>query len=206
MGRLGVLLAFLISAGLAASADAATVVGKVARVQGEVSASAAGGRVALPIGSPVHRDQAIETGANARLEIVFVDGTTFTVGEKSKVTIDRFVFDPGGTRNALRLAVVGPFRFISGKLGKAIGSNVSITTPFATMGIRGTDVWGGPIDNQFGVFLADGIVTVSSGGGTVVLTRRGSGTNIARVGTTPGRVTAWPRDKVARAIATVTFR
>ncbi len=187
---------------LAAAAHAGDPVGKVARVQGAVTSGAA----TLSAGSPVEQDQAIETGAGARLEIVFVDGTTFTVGEKSKVTIDRFVFDPYGAKNALQLAVVGPFRFVSGKLGKALGSNVSVKMPFATMGIRGTDVWGGPIDDKYGVFLAHGIVTISAAGGTVVLSRPGSGTNIERIGGVPGKVTTWPKDKVARAIATVTFR
>ncbi|MEO8667855.1 MAG: FecR domain-containing protein [Bauldia sp.] len=186
----------------AALAEAGDPVGKVARVQGEATSDAA----VLSVGSPVEQDQAIETGDGARLEIVFVDGTALTVGEKSKVTIDRFVFDPYGPKNALELAVVGPFRFVSGKLGKALGSNVSIKLPFATMGIRGTDVWGGPIDDKFGVFLAHGIVTVSAAGATVVLSRPGSGTNVERIGAAPGKVTTWPKDKVARANATVTFR
>jgi hypothetical protein len=195
-------LAFVLMFALLAAAAHAATVGKVARVQGSVTSGAA----RLAAGSPIEQDQVVETGPGARLEIVFVDGTTFTVGEKSKVTIDRFVYNPGGATNTIRLAVVGPFRFVSGKLGKALGSNVSIKTPFATMGIRGTDVWGGPIDNRYGVFLAEGIVTVSAGGGTVVLSRRGSGTNIDRIGALPGNVTQWPQDKIARAIATVTFR
>jgi hypothetical protein len=196
------ILLVLVAFAFAAAAHAAEVVGKVSRLQGVASS----GQSRLAVGSPVARDQAIETGPGARLEIAFVDGTIFTVGEKAKITVDRFLFNPDGARNALQLAVVGPFRFVSGKLGKSLGSNVSIKMPFATMGIRGTDVWGGPLDNRYGVFLASGIVTISAGGGTVVLSRPGSGTNIERVGAAPGNVTQWPKDKVARAIATVTFR
>jgi hypothetical protein len=206
--RCGAILAGLILTLAIGQATAATVVGKVGRVQGEVSAVvSAGGKVAMMVGTPVEQDQTIETGVGARLEINFVDGTTFTVGEKSKVTVDRFVFNPGGNKNVLKLAVVGPFRFISGKLSKSLGANVSVTTPFATMGIRGTNVWGGPIDQRYGVFLATGIVSVTSGGKTVVLSRPGSGTNIANdKGAPPGGITQWPQDKVGRALATVAFR
>lgn len=193
---------------LAIGPAAATVVGKVGRLQGDVSSVATGGgKVAMTVGTPVEQDQTIETGPGARLEISFVDGTTFTVGEKSKVTVDRFVFDPGGNKNALKLAVVGPFRFVSGKLSKTLGANITVKTPFATMGIRGTDVWGGPIDERYGVFLATGIVSIASGGRTVVLSRPGSGVNVANAkGAPPGAITQWPKEKIARALATVAFR
>jgi len=206
--RCGVIFVGLVLSLAIGQATAATVVGKVGRMQGEVSAVVpAGGKIAMMVGTAVEQDQTIETGVGARLEINFVDGTTFTVGEKSKVTVDRFVFNPGGNKNVLKLAVVGPFRFISGKLSKSLGANVSVTTPFATIGIRGTNVWGGPIDQRYGVFLATGIVSVTSGGKTVVLSRPGSGTNIANdKGAPPGGITQWPQDKVARALATVAFR
>ena len=187
------------------TAEAAPV-GKVGRLQGEASFAAAGGKVAVMVGAPVEQDQTIETGAGARLEISFIDGTSFTIGEKSKVTVDRFVFNPDGNKNAIKLAVVGPFRFISGKLSKTLGANISVKTPFATMGIRGTDVWGGPIDERYGVFLGTGIVSVTSGSKTVVLSKSGSGVNIADAkGAQPGAVTQWPKEKIGRALATVAF-
>jgi hypothetical protein len=201
LGWIVTLLAFLTAPALA---DAQ--VGKVGRIQGMVSATLAGKTLAVGVGGPVFLDQTFKTGAEGRLEIEFVDGTKFTVGEKSTVTIDRFVFDPGGIKNAIRLGVVGPFRFVTGKIGKTLGAEVAVKTPVGTLGIRGTDVWGGPIDRQYGVFLIRGIVTVSAGGGQVVLSRPGSGTNVARPGAPPGPVKQWPKDKVARAVATVTFR
>jgi hypothetical protein len=197
MLRFGLIAALLALFALPAAAE--TQVGKVGRIQGSASATLAGNSVTVAVGGPVFLDQMIKTGAGARLLIEFV-------GEKSSVTIDRFVFDPGRPVNAIKLGVVGPFRFITGKVGKAIGSNISIRTASATLGIRGTDVWGGPIDNQYGVFLAQGVVTVSAGGGQVVLSKPGSGTNIAAPGTPPGPVRQWPKDKVARALATVAFR
>ena len=83
-----------------------------------------------------------------------------------------------------------------------------MTTPVAVVGIRGTEFWGGPIDDQaLGVFLIEGAVSVSNAAGQQVLNWPGHGTNIAAPGAAPGPVTFWPPpDKIGRDIATVTFR
>jgi hypothetical protein len=82
-----------------------------------------------------------------------------------------------------------------------------VTTPVATIGIRGTDFWGGPIDEQaLGVFLIEGAVSVSNAAGEAILDQPGQGTNIGAPGAAPGPVTIWPQDKVDRAFATVTFQ
>jgi hypothetical protein len=92
-------------------------------------------------------------------------------------------------------------------VSKLASADVSVTTPVAIVGIRGTEFWGGPIDDQaLGVFLLEGAVSVSNAAGQQILSRPGQGTNIAAPGTAPGPVTVWPADKVNRAIATVTFR
>jgi hypothetical protein len=103
--------------------------------------------------------------------------------------------------------VAGAFRFVSGRLSKLAKSDVSVTTPVANIGIRGTDFWGGPIDDQaLGVFLITGAVSVSNAAGTQILNRPGQGTNVAAPGAAPGPVTFWPAGKVNRALAAVTFR
>ena len=86
-------------------------------------------------------------------------------------------------------------------------SDVTVTTPFAAIGIRGTEFWGGPIDDQaLGVFLIEGAVRVSNAAGVQILNRPGQGTNIARSGAAAGPLTLWPADKVNRAISTVMFQ
>jgi hypothetical protein len=103
--------------------------------------------------------------------------------------------------------VLGAFRFLSGQVSKLASADVSVTTSVATVGIRGTEFWGGPIDDQaLGVFLIEGAVRVSNAAGAQVLNRPGQGTNIATRGVAPGPVTLWPSDKVNRALATVTFQ
>jgi hypothetical protein len=149
----------------------------------------------------------VATGTAARLEVTFKDNTRLTLGENAKLTLDKYVFNPAARRGTIRFRLVGAFRFVSGQVSKLARSDVSVTTPVATIGIRGTEFWGGPIDDQsLGVFLIEGAVRVSNAAGAQTLNRPGQGTNIARPGAAPGPITSWPQDKVNRAIAAVTVQ
>ncbi len=184
-----------------------TSIGTVTRVQGEASWLSGLTREPLNLGAPVFANQKVSTGDAARLELTFLDGTKLTLGEHAQMTLDSFVFDPDKGDGKMQLAVTGAFRFISGQVTKQPNTEVAVATPVATIGVRGTSFWGGPIDAQpLGVFLIEGSVTVTNAAGTQTLDAAGQGTNIAAPGAAPGAVTIWPQDKVNRALATVTFQ
>ena len=188
-------------------AAAQEAIGAVSRIQGEANGTRGGATRALGLNAPVFLNEIVSTGDGARLEVTFADDTRVTVGEKAKLTLDTFVFDPAAGNGAIKFGVTGALRFVSGKLTKLASADVSVTTGVATLGIRGTEFWGGPIDDQaLGVFLVTGVVSVSNAAGEQILSRPGQGTNIATPGSAPGPVTFWPQDKVDRAVATVTFR
>lgn len=188
-------------------AVAQNAIGMVSRIQGEASGTRGDATQALSLNASVFLNEVVSTGEGARLEVIFADNTRLTLGEKARLTLDTYVFDPAARKGTLKFGMVGAFRFLSGRLTKLASSDVSVTTPVATLGIRGTEFWGGPIDDQaLGVFLIKGTVVVSNAAGRQILRRRGQGTNIATAGAAPGPVTFWPRDKVNRALATVTFR
>lgn len=199
------LLAFAVAVMAVPQAEAATAVGKVSRLVGGADGTTEGKTAPLAADAPIHMDDLIATAAESRLEIGFDDGSVLRVGEKASVRIDRFVYQPSGPTNLLQLTVEGPFRFISGKLTKIAGNAASVTTPFATIGIRGTDFWGGPIDGAFGVFLLEGAVDVTNPAGAASMNASGQGTNVAGPDAAPGAVTIWPQDKVDRALGQVAF-
>jgi hypothetical protein len=182
-------------------------IGTVSRIQGEASGARGGIVQALGLNASVFLNETVSTGAAARLELTFKDNTQLTLGENAKLMLDRYVFNPTAGRGTIRFRLVGAFRFLSGQVSKLARSDVSVTTPVATIGIRGTEFWGGPVDDQsLGVFLIEGAVRVSNAAGAQVLNRPGQGTNIARPGAAPGPITFWPQDKINRATATVTFQ
>ena len=198
-----VALCLLLAGGPVAAADG---IGAVTRVQGEAQGLLDSKVVMLSVGTAIFMNEKLTTGSKARLELTFVDGTKLTVGESASVTVDRFLYRPRSLGNAFDAVVIGPFRFVSGKLDKTPASISRLETSFATIGIQGTEFWGGPIDGHSGVVLLAGAISVSNASGGVDLTRPGQGTDIIAPGTPPSAVTVWRKEKVARALATVTFR
>jgi hypothetical protein len=203
-----IVVAITFLACLAGSQTAAQeAIGAVSRIQGEASATRDGATRRLGLNTSVFLKDVVSTGETGRLEVTFADNTRLTLGEKAKLTLDTYVFNPAAGSGTIKFALVGPMRFLSGQVSKLANSDVSVTTAVASLGIRGTEFWGGPIDNQaLGVFLIEGAVSVSNAAGEQILSRPGQGTNIATPGSAPGPVTFWPQDKVNRAIATVAFQ
>jgi hypothetical protein len=188
-------------------AAAQEAIGAVSRIQGGASGTRGGATQALGPNASVFPNEIVSTAEGTRLEITFRDNTRLTLSEKAKLTLDNYIFNRTAGLGTIKFEVAGAFRFLSGRVSKLAKSDVSVTTPVANIGIRGTEFWAGPIDDQaLGVFLINGAVTVSNAAGTQTLSQTGQGTNIAAPGAAPGPVTLWPSDKVNRALATVTFR
>ena len=83
-------------------------------------------------------DTVVTARAKARLE--FVDKTTVNITEQSKITIDEFVYDPKSGSGKLAMKMVqGTARYASGQIAKNSPQNVNVTTPTATVAVRGTD-------------------------------------------------------------------
>jgi hypothetical protein len=205
--RLIIIAVMLVSGFAGGQCAAQDAIGTVSRIQGEASGTRNGAIRTLGLNSSVFLNEVLSTAQTARLEVTFTDNTRLTLGEKAKLTLDTYVFDSAAGNGTIKLGLVGAFRFVSGQVSKLASADVSVTTPVAAVGIRGTEFWGGPIDDQaLGVFLIEGAVSVSNAAGQQILSLPGQGTNIAAPGAAPGPVTIWPPDKVNRALATVTFR
>jgi|TARA_B110000503_G_C7101753_1_gene394093 hypothetical protein len=77
---------------------------------------------------------------NGSGRIDFVDDTRVDITEHSRLVIDEFVYDPNTKTGTLSLkASLGTVRYASGAIAKNSRQNVSISTPTATISVRGTD-------------------------------------------------------------------
>jgi FecR protein len=128
----------------------------------------------LRIGVDVQANELITTSANDRAHLLFLDGSSLTVGPNAQLTIDKFVFDPNTKTGELAInASKGVLRLVGGKISKS--GPIVITTPANTVGIRGgitiLDVKANQTDSVF-VFGKD--MTVRAAGQTQVATRPGS--------------------------------
>lgn len=98
-------------------------------------------RQSLPsqTGTAIEMNDTVIT-ARARAELTFVDKTQVKITEQSKLVIDDFVYDPrqGTGKLAMKMAL-GTARLASGQIAKNSPQNVAVTTPTATVAVRGTD-------------------------------------------------------------------
>jgi len=86
--------------------------------------------------------QAMDTAVTARgtMRIDFIDDTRVDITEHSRLVIDEFVYDPTSGKGSLSIkASLGGIRYASGQIAKNFRQNVKISTPSATIGVRGTD-------------------------------------------------------------------
>ena len=87
----------------------------------------------------VEQYDTVKTG-NGKVGILFIDETRVDVTQHSKLIIDEFVYDPNTKKGKLNLsAKLGTIRYASGQIAKTSRQDIKITTPTATIGVRGTD-------------------------------------------------------------------
>ncbi len=93
------------------------------------------------IKEPVLLNDKVTSKIGSSLQVLLKDNSTFTVGPQCDMIIDEFVYDPNTESNSLSANVKkGMFRFTSGQVSKTNPDKINVTTPTASMGIRGTMV------------------------------------------------------------------
>ena len=125
----------------APAADAQTPVeepiGNVATVVGSASVVRNNETTALKIKDDIYLNDVVQTGANSSLGITFNDATTFNLKANAQITIDTYIYEDGGKNNAGVFDVAkGTVAFVAAAVAKT--GDMKITTPTATLGIRGT--------------------------------------------------------------------
>ena len=124
--------------------DASGSIGKVDNLVGNVTITRAdGAKVTAAKDTAIFQDDVIETAADGNLGIVFTDNTTFSLGGDGRMVIDAMIYDAEANTGQGAIDVVaGTFSFVSGKIAKTGEDAMTVSTPVATIGIRGTTVAG----------------------------------------------------------------
>ncbi len=113
-------------------------IGQVATLQGSATVKRANAAaIALQINDLIFKNDTLRTGPNSALGVTFDDETTFSLSANTRIVVDEFVYQDGGTANAALVTVaLGTAAFVASKVAKT--GDMKIATPTATMGIRGT--------------------------------------------------------------------
>ena len=115
-----------------------TSVGQVATVSGVATVTRANAAAtALKVADAVFKNDTLETAANASLGVTFDDQTTFSLSANTSIVVNDFVYRQGGNANAAAFNVaLGTAAFVASLVART--GDMKITTPNATIGIRGT--------------------------------------------------------------------
>ena len=140
----------------------------------------------LSTGSKIFYGDTIIVKEKSNAQILLLDETALTVGEKSELTIDDFVYDPetkvGKIVSSIKLGTV---RIITGEISKQNPDNLNVKVPTGSIGARGTEfavvtesnnkstiiLLGPGINNTLG--MIPGVLKVSDGFNSVDLTKPG---------------------------------
>lgn len=149
---------------------------------------------------PVFLNDVVETGPDSKVHILFIDDTELTLGENARLQIDEYIFDPDNTdSNAGRFSITrGAFLFVSGLITKISKPDVQVNTAYGTIGIRGTEFWGGELDDEYGILVQDGEITVQNERGRVRV-GKGQGTSLRSRSAMPSRAKTWSPEKIQKA-------
>lgn len=119
-----------------APAAAAQAVGRVAQASSDATIIRNGVTMPAQAGDPVLKGDVMQTAAGT-LGVTFNDGSTLNLTANTRMVVNEFVYNPQGSQNSQLLNLVqGSLTFISGEIAHT--GNMAISTPVATMGIRGT--------------------------------------------------------------------
>jgi hypothetical protein len=178
----------------------ATPIGAVTAVSGAATVSRTGQDAPATVapGNPVFANDHVKTEKDARLAIRFVDGTELQMGGGGSLAIDSYVYDPKKpAENKAHFSILKTaFRYVSGKISKTPDPDVRIDLDLGAIGIRGTRLVRAMRDGQCWIYLEEGHITVSNGGGNVTLAPRQM-TRLSSKTTAPLAPAAWSEDDIA---------
>jgi hypothetical protein len=94
----------------------------------------------LTQGAAVYVQDVIRTGPEGKVMIRFLDESTLEMGAESEMRIAALSFDPVDADNSSQVLTFlkGLLRFATGKITAQRSENLSVSSPLATIGIRGT--------------------------------------------------------------------
>lgn len=159
MKKLICALAFLLATVFVPSAMAAA--GAVEAVQMPAWLDRAGLTVPVSPGVALQAGDTLRTGTGARLLLKLEEGSLVKLGENARFVIEK-AQPKGGVFEAAFNVVNGAFRFTTQTLAKSTRRDVKIRVgQNATIGIRGTDLWGRGRDDKDIVCLIEGKIEIT---------------------------------------------
>ena len=139
MGRSGRWLLTTLALGLAFTSASAEV-GQIKVAKGQVSVERKGQVLPGQVGLHLEAADVLKTGADGSVGVTMRDNSLLSAGPNSILALERFEFDPttsqGRFDSQLRR---GTLAVVSGRIAKQSPEAMTVRTPSAVLGVRGTE-------------------------------------------------------------------
>jgi len=124
---------------LLAMPAAAVDVGRIKVARGTVTVERAGVTMPAPVGMRLQASDTIRTGDDAAVGITMDDDSLLSAGPNTVLVLNRYAFDPTTNQGRLDAALnKGTLSVISGRIAKQAPDAMTVRTPTAILGVRGT--------------------------------------------------------------------
>ncbi len=118
----------------------------------------------LAAGMELRSGDLVRTGSGARVYLLLAEGSRVKLGESARFSLHTRSLRPEKSFRGALDVLTGAFRFTTAKLKKALPRDVAIRVGTATIGIRGTDVWGKTDKDGDLVALLEGRIEITRAG------------------------------------------
>jgi hypothetical protein len=120
-----------------AQAPADEPIGNVATLTGTATVIRNKDSLPLKLQDDIFLNDILQTSASSTLGVTFNDATTFNLTANARITVDNYVYEDGGKQNAALFDITrGTVAFVAAAVAR--NGDMKITTPSASLGIRGT--------------------------------------------------------------------
>ena len=142
-------------------------IGQIQEIKGKVDVLRSDKVIHAKKGFSVDVNDTVFTYQNSKAKIVFKDNTIITIGQNSTFKIKDYVY---GKKPKARFSFLkGSFVSVTGKIGKIAPKRFKLETKNASIGIRGTIVFGQLYFGGDIVGCSSGLISVAKGGKTVLV-------------------------------------
>ena len=132
-------LAMALLFGLAAAAGASEI-GQIKVAKGQVAIERQGKTLPATVGARLQTSDVVRTGADGSVGITMDDDSLLSAGPNSVLSLDRYTFDPTTNQGRFDTSLnKGTLAVISGRIAKQSPDAMTVRTPTAILGVRGTE-------------------------------------------------------------------
>jgi hypothetical protein len=132
-------VALALFCGWAVAANAADI-GQVKIAKGQVTIERQGTTMPATVGARLQVADTVRTGADGSVGITMDDDSLLSAGPNSALSLDRYAFDSTTNQGRLDTSLnKGTLSVISGRIAKQSPNAMTVRTPTAILGVRGTE-------------------------------------------------------------------